>query len=89
MTVAPTAPISRPEIVRCRKREHEEVGGASMAMQLRNKATLGELIEAVTDEVLRVTRGSENTNILVSHIVRDLISTRRVRLKRRRLLKIA
>lgn len=60
-----------------------------MAMELRKKATLGELIAAVTDEVSRATRGSENTNILVSHIVRDLFTTRRVRLKRRRVLKIA
>jgi chemotaxis methyl-accepting protein methylase len=60
-----------------------------MAMELRKKATLGELIEAVTNEVSRVTRGSTNTNVLVSHIVRDLFTTRRVRLKRRRVLKIA
>jgi|SoimicMinimDraft_4_1059732.scaffolds.fasta_scaffold89592_1 chemotaxis methyl-accepting protein methylase len=60
-----------------------------MAMELRKKATLGELIEAVTNEVSRVTRGSANTNVLVSHIVRDLFTTRRVRLKRRRVLKIA
>ena len=60
-----------------------------MTMELRKKATLGELIAAVADEVSRATRGSANTDILVSHIVRDLFTTRRVRLKRRRVLKFA
>ena len=52
-------------------------------------STLGDLIAAVTDEVSRKTQRSANTNILVSYIVKDLFAKRRVRLKGRRVLKIA
>lgn len=91
MTVALTAPISRRSSERYNRREDEEKveGGMCMAMELRKKATLGELIAAVTEEVSRATRGSASTNILVSRIVRDLFTTRRVRLKRRRVIKFA
>jgi len=58
-------------------------------MRLPKKMTLGDLIAAVTDEVSPLTRGSTNTNILVSYIVRDLFATRRVRLRRRAGLKVA
>jgi hypothetical protein len=60
-----------------------------MSMRLPKKATLGDLIAAVTEEVSPLTRGSANTNILVSYILRDLFAMRRVRLKKRRILKMA
>jgi hypothetical protein len=61
----------------------------TMTIALPKKATLGDLIAAVTDEVSPLIRSSSNTNILVSYIVKDLFAKRRVRLRRRRVLKIA
>jgi hypothetical protein len=58
-------------------------------MTLPKNATLGDLIAAVTDEISPLTRGSVNTNFLVSFIVKDLFAKRRVRLKRHKVLKIA
>ncbi len=66
----------------------EEVG-KNMSIRLPKSTTLGDLIAAVTDEVSPVIRGNGNTNILVSYIVKDLFATRRVRLKRRTILKLA
>ena len=60
-----------------------------MTMKLPKKATLGDLIAAVTDEVSRFTRGSANTSVLVSYIVKDLIARRQVQLKSRNVLIIA
>jgi len=60
-----------------------------MTLALPKKATLGDLIAALIDEVSPLIRGSANTNILVSYIVKDLFAKRRVRLKNRRILKIA
>jgi len=45
--------------------------------------TLGELIAAVTDEVLPVAGSRHNANALVSYILSDLFMARRVRLRRR------
>jgi hypothetical protein len=56
---------------------------------LQMKSTLGDLIAAVTEEVTRQTRGSANTNILVSNILRELFAKRQVRLEGGRVLKIA
>ncbi len=70
-------------------KEHEVGRLRSMSMRLPKKATLGDLIAAVTEEVSPLTRGSANTNILVSYILRDLFAMRRVRLKKRRILKMA
>ena len=58
-------------------------------MKLPKKTTLGDLIAAVTDEVSRVTRGSANTSVLVSYIVKDLIARRQVQLKNRNVLIMA
>jgi hypothetical protein len=69
--------------------ERETQEAMTMTIGLPKKATLGDLIAAVTDEISPLTRGSANTNILVSYIVKDLFAKRRVRLKRRRVLKIA
>ena len=69
--------------------ERETQEAMTMTIVLPQKATLGDLIAAVTDEISPLTRGSANTNILVSYIVKDLFAKRRVRLKRRRVLKIA
>ncbi len=89
MAVAPTVQVSQRQI-ECREMRKNEGGEVTrMARGLRKKATLGELIAAVSDEVSRLTRGSANTNILVSQIVRHLFATRRVRLKRRGVLKLA
>ena len=60
-----------------------------MTIKLSKKATLGDLIAAVTDEVSRLTRGSANTNILVSYIVRDVLAKRRARPESRGVLKVA
>jgi len=49
--------------------------------------TLGELIAAVTEEVLPVTGSRANANALVSYILSDLFMARRVRLRRRSALK--
>lgn len=68
-------------------REFQEA--VTMTIGLPKKATLGDLIAAVTDEIAPLTRCSANTNLLVSYIVTDLFAKRRVRLKRRRVLKIA
>ena len=61
----------------------------TMTMKLPKKTTLGDLIAAVTEEVSRVTRGSANTNVLVSYIVKDLIARRQVQLKNRNVLIMA
>ena len=61
----------------------------TMTIGLPKNSTLGDLIAAVTDEIAPLTRCSANTNLLVSYIVKDLFAKRRVRLKRRRILKIA
>ena len=55
-----------------------------MSIRLPNNATLGDLIAAVTDEVSRITRGSANTNVLVSYIVRDLLARRKAPRENRR-----
>jgi hypothetical protein len=45
--------------------------------------TLGELIAAVTEEVLPVAGNRANANALVCYILSDLFTARRVRLTRR------
>ncbi len=60
-----------------------------MTITLPKKATLGDLIAAVTDEVSRLTQGSANTNILVSYIIRDVLAKRRARPENLRVLKVA
>ena len=44
--------------------------------------TLGELIVAVTDEVMPIAGNRANANALASLILNDLFATRRVRLRR-------
>jgi len=46
--------------------------------------TLGELIAAVTDEVMPVAGDQANADALVSYIVNDLFVAKRVRLRKRR-----
>lgn len=60
-----------------------------MTVTLPKKATLGDLIAAVTDEVSRLTQGSAKTNILVSYIIRDVLAKRRARPENLRVLKVA
>jgi hypothetical protein len=69
--------------------ERYEQEAIKMTIKLSKKATLGDLIAAVTDEVSRLTRGSANTNILVSYIVRDILAKRRARPESRGVLKVA
>jgi hypothetical protein len=44
--------------------------------------TLGDLIVAVTDEVMPIARSEAKANALVSFILNDLLSARRVRLRK-------
>jgi hypothetical protein len=46
------------------------------------QTTLGDLIVAVTDEVLPIAGNEANANALVSLIVSDLFAAKRVRLKK-------
>lgn len=49
--------------------------------------TLGDLIAAVTDEVMPIAGSQANANALVSYILNDLIVARRVRIKKHLALK--
>ena len=51
--------------------------------QKRVETTLGELIAAVTDEVMPLAGNQKNADALVSYIVNDLFEAKRVRLRRR------
>jgi hypothetical protein len=57
--------------------------GVVMRAKKQINTTLGELIAAVTDEVLPVAGNRDNANALVSYILTDLFATRRVKLRRR------
>jgi hypothetical protein len=48
--------------------------------------TLGELIAAVTDEVMPFAGNQANADALVSYIVNDLLEARRIKLRRRAVL---
>jgi hypothetical protein len=61
----------------------------TMIIALPKQPTLGDLIAALSEQVSPLTRSAAQTNILVSCIVKDLFAKRRIRLKKRRLLKIA
>jgi hypothetical protein len=47
------------------------------------KATLGDLIAAVTDEVMPLAGSQANADALVSYILNDLLVAKRVRLRKR------
>jgi hypothetical protein len=49
--------------------------------------TLGELIAAVTDEVMPLAENQANADALVSYIVNDLLIAKRVRLRKRKALR--
>ena len=49
--------------------------------------TLGELIAAVTDEVMPVAGDQANADALVSYILNDLLVAKRVRLRKRSALR--
>jgi len=51
--------------------------------------TLGDLIAAVSDAVTPLARSRADANILVSYILNDLIASRRVRLRKPAMLKLA
>jgi hypothetical protein len=62
-------------------------GWCDMRGKKQINTTLGELIAAVTEEVMPVAGNRANANALVSYILNDLFSARRVRLRRRSALK--
>ena len=49
--------------------------------------TLGDLIAAVTDEVLPIAGNQANADALVSYIVNDLLVAKRVKLRKRAALR--
>lgn len=51
--------------------------------------TLGDLIAAVSDAVMPLARNRADRAMLVSYIVNDLVASRRVRLKKHSILKLA
>jgi hypothetical protein len=51
--------------------------------------TLGELIAAVTDEVLPIAGNQANADALVSYIVNDLLVAKRVKLRKAAAFKAA
>lgn len=53
-----------------------------MRSQKEINTTLGDLIAAVSDEVMPLARSRVDANILVSYILNDLIASRRVRLRK-------
>ena len=88
MAVAPAVSITQRQIERGEMRKNTGREATTVAMGPRRKATLGELIAAVTEEVARLTPGAANTNILVSQIIRHLFATHRVRLRKGGVLKL-
>ena len=60
-----------------------------MRMKKRIKTTLGELIAAVTDEVMPIAGSQANADALVSYILNDLLIARKVKLTNRASLRSA
>lgn len=54
-----------------------------MRSRRRIDTTLGELIVAITDEVMPVAGNKANANALVSYILHELFTARRLRLRKR------
>ena len=54
-----------------------------MRVKKQINTTLGELIAAVTDEVMPIAGDQANADALVSYIVNDLLMAKRVRLRKR------
>ena len=54
-----------------------------MRVKKRINTTLGELIAAVTDEVMPIVGSQANADALVSYIVNDLLIAKRVKLRKR------
>lgn len=54
-----------------------------MRVKKQINTTLGELIAAVTDEVMPIAGSQANTDALVSYIVNDLLIAKRVKLRKR------
>lgn len=52
-------------------------------MRKRVDTTLGDLIAAVTDEVLPIAGNQANADALVSYIVNDLFEAKRIKWRRR------
>ena len=53
-----------------------------MRRKKRFNSTLGELIEAIIDEVTPLSANTATTSVLVSYILQDLFIKRRVRLRK-------
>ncbi len=54
-----------------------------MSVKKQINTTLGELIAAVTDEVMPIAGNQANADALVSYIVNDLLIAKRVKLRKR------
>lgn len=54
-----------------------------MRVKKQINTTLGELIAAVTDEVMPIAGSQANADALVSYIVNDLLIAKRVKLRKR------
>jgi hypothetical protein len=66
------------------------IGGKRlMRMKKRINTTLGELIAAVTDEVMPIAGSQANADALVSYILNDLLLARKVKLTNRASLRSA
>jgi hypothetical protein len=59
-----------------------------MRAKRKRKITFGDLIVAVTDQVSLLTRHDGATNLLVSRILKDLMASRRVKLRNGVVVKI-
>jgi hypothetical protein len=59
------------------------MGGQGMRAKKQVNTTLGDLIAAVTDEVMPIAGNQANADALVSYILNDLLIAKRVRMKKR------
>ena len=60
-----------------------------MRMKKRINTTLGDLIAAVTDEVMPIAGNQANADALVSYILNDLLRARKAKLANRAALRAA
>jgi hypothetical protein len=76
-------------LLNCSKVKLRKILEATMRARKQIDTTLGELIVAVSDAVSPLTHNRTNANVLVSYILSDLVASRRVRLKKNCILKLA
>jgi len=76
-------------LLSCSKVKLRKILEATMRARKQIDTTLGDLIVAVSDAVSPLTHNRTNANVLVSYILSDLVASRRVRLKKNCILKLA